>query len=276
MSILKVALCQMLVTEDKDKNLEKAEGMIKDAIQKGAELVVLPEMFNCPYDNSYFPKFAEHYPEGKTIKFLSKTARENKIYLVGGSIPEKDEEGNIYNTSFIFSKTGDLLGRHRKVHLFDIDVKDGIRFMESDVLSYGRDLTVFDTQYGKIGVAICYDIRFPELMRLMAIKGVKIIVVPAAFNMTTGPAHWEVLFKVRALDNQVYMLGTAPARNLNASYTSYGNTIITDPWGRIVNKLDENEGILVEVLDLNLVDRIREDLPLLKHRRTDLYRLELL
>ncbi|EOD01563.1 carbon-nitrogen hydrolase family protein [Caldisalinibacter kiritimatiensis] len=276
MSQLRVGLCQMLVTEDKDVNIKKADEMIKKAVSSGAKLVVLPEMFNCPYDNSYFPKFAENCPEGKTIQFMSRAAKENNIYLIGGSIPEKDEKDNIYNTSFAFDTNGNIIGKHRKMHLFDIDVEGGIRFMESDILSKGEDITVFDTEYGKVGLSICYDIRFPELMRLMVLKGARIIVIPAAFNMTTGPAHWESLFKVRALDNQVYMLGTAPARNKESSYTSYGNSIITDPWGRVVSKLDEKENILIQDLDLNMIDKIRRELPLLQHRRTDLYTLDLL
>ena len=263
----------MLVSENKEQNIIKAEKMINDVAVQGADLVVLPEMFNCPYDNGYFSSYAETYPSGKTIKMMSRVAKEKGIYLIGGSIPEIDGEGNIYNTSFSFDDKGELIGRHRKIHLFDIDVKDGIRFMESDVLSRGEELTIFDTKYGKVGVVICYDIRFPELIRLMVLKGVRVIVVPAAFNMTTGPAHWENLFKVRALDNQVFVIGAAPARDKNASYISYGNSIITNPWGEIVNKLDERENVLVEELQLNKIDEIREQLPLLKHMRNDLYKL---
>lgn len=275
MEKLKLGLCQLLVSEDKKENIKNAKEMINRAADMGAELVVLPEMFNCPYNNSYFPKYAENYPGGETIKMLSEVSKERGIYLIGGSIPEKDDKGNIYNTSFVFDKKGNIIGKHRKIHLFDIDVEGGISFKESDVLSRGDSLTIIDTEYGKIGIAICYDIRFPELFRLMSLNGVKIIIVPAAFNMTTGPAHWELLFRVRALDNQVYMIGTAPARDENASYVSYGNSIITDPWGDIVGKLDENEGILIKEIDLERVDKIRKQLPILKHLREDLYQLRL-
>ncbi|WP_069649956.1 carbon-nitrogen hydrolase family protein [Caloranaerobacter ferrireducens] len=275
MEKLKLGLCQLLVSEDKKENIKKAKEMINRAADMGAELVVLPEMFNCPYNNSYFPKYAEKYPDGETIKMLSEVSKKRGIYLIGGSIPEKDDEGNIYNTSFVFDKKGNIIGKHRKIHLFDIDVEGGISFRESDVLSRGDSLTIVDTGYGKIGVAICYDIRFPELFRLMALKGVKVIIVPAAFNMTTGPAHWELLFRMRALDNQIYMIGTAPARNESASYVSYGNSIITDPWGGIVGKLDEKEGILIKEIDLKRVEKIRKQLPILKHLRKDLYQISL-
>lgn len=264
----------MLVTDDKDQNLSKAEDLINLSTKKGAELVVLPEMFNCPYDNSFFTRFAENSSDGESVSFLSEIAKKQKIYLVGGSIPERDDVGNIYNTSYVFDRDGKIIGRHRKMHLFDIDIKNGVKFKESDTLSSGNETTVFDTDYGKMGVAICYDIRFPELMRIMALKGAQIIIIPAAFNMTTGPAHWELLFRTRALDNQVYMLGCAPARSKCASYKSYGNSIITDPWGKVLDRMEESEGILIKELSLERIDKIREELPLLRHRRTDVYNLE--
>lgn len=270
MNKLRTALIQMEIDISKAKNLKKAEEMINKAAAKGAKLVVLPEMFNCPYDTSNFPKYAEKEGE-HTWKVLSKIAKENNIFLVGGSVPEVDYENKVYNTCYIFDNKGNQIGKHRKMHLFDIDIKGGQYFKESETLSAGNEVTVFDTPYGKIGVIICYDIRFPELSRLIALKGAKLIIVPGAFNMTTGPAHWELLCRIRALDNQVYTIGAAPARRNDGGYVSYGNSIIADPWGSIVNKLDEKENILIEDLDLDLVDKIREQLPLLKHRRTDVY-----
>jgi len=268
---VKVAICQMKVVNDKEANLKKAENMLKNASKKGVNIAVLPEMFNCPYNNKYFPEYAEEYP-GKTTDFLSNLAKELNIYIVGGSIPEKEGD-KIYNTSYIFDRDGKLIGRHRKMHLFDIDVKDGITFRESDTLSPGNDVTVFETEYCKIGVAICYDMRFPELMRLMALKGSKIIIVPAAFNMTTGPAHWHIIAKSRALDNQVYFVAASPSRNLDSSYIAYGHSLIVDPWGNVVAEADENESVIIKELNLVKVNKIREELPLLKHRRIDLYNI---
>ncbi|MDO4487507.1 MAG: carbon-nitrogen hydrolase family protein [Eubacteriales bacterium] len=205
---------------------------------------------------------------------LSKAARENEVVLVGGSIPE--EEGDkIYNTSFIFSKDGEQIGRHRKVHLFDIDVKGGQRFFESDTFTAGDSLTVIDTEYGRIGVQICFDIRFIEWSRLMSLEGAEMIIVPAAFNMTTGPAHWEISFRARALDNQLFMIGCAPARDVNGSYVSYGNSIITSPWGDIIARLDEKEGILIQEIETEKVKSIREQLPIMKNRRMDIYNIGL-
>lgn len=271
MKNVKVAICQMKVVNDKEANLKKAEGMLKNASEKGVDIAVLPEMFNCPYNNKYFPEYAEEYT-GKTTDFLSNLAKELNIYIVGGSIPEKEGD-KIYNTSYIFDKDGKLIGRHRKMHLFDIDVKDGITFRESDTLSPGNDITVFETEYCKIGVAICYDMRFPELMRLMVLKGAKIIIVPAAFNMTTGPAHWHIIAKSRALDNQVYFIAASPSRNLDSPYIAYGHSLIVDPWGNVVAEADENESVIIKELNLMKVKKIREELPLLKHRRVDLYNI---
>lgn len=276
MNKLRIGLCQMMVVKStKKENIDKARSMITEAAEKGAQIVSLPEMFNCPYNNKHFREYAEAYPNGETLNMLSKSAKEKNIYLIGGSIPEIDND-KVYNTSFIFDNQGKLIGKHRKVHLFDIDIKNGVKFKESEVLASGKDITLFNTPWGKVGVAICYDIRFPEILRIMALKGAKVIFIPAAFNMTTGPAHWEILFKSRALDNQIYVAGISPARNINYSYVAYGNSLVTNPWGDIISKLDEKEGILIEDLDLDYIDKVRESLPLLNHRREDIYNLDLL
>jgi len=261
----------MLVGSDKDENIRNAQRWIRKAAENGSHVVVLPEMFNCPYENKYFPIFAETFP-GKTTEALSQLAKELGVYIIGGSIPEKEGDA-IYNTSYIFAKDGSLLGRHRKMHLFDIGVEGGIRFKESEVLTAGNDVTVVETEYCKIGVAICYDMRFPELIRLMALEGAQVIVVPAAFNMTTGPAHWEITMRARALDNQVYFVVASPARNLEASYHAYGHSAIVDPWGTILYEADEKECVIDRVVDLEKIQKVREELPLLKHRRIDRYQI---
>lgn len=267
---MKIGLCQMKVEENKSKNLLKAKEMINKASNLGADIIVLPEMFNCPYDNSYFEEYSEVEWESETLKFISNISKEIKKYIIAGSIPENDN-GNIYNTSYVFNREGRIIAKHRKIHLFDIDVKNGVTFKESDVLSRGDSYTVFDTEYCRIGLQICYDIRFPELSRLMVEDGADIIITPASFNMTTGPAHWKGLFKVRALDNQVYTIGCSGALNDKANYNSYGHSIVVDPWGDIINNLEFEEDIMIEEIDLNRISEIREQLPLLKHRRLDLY-----
>ena len=159
------------------------------------------------------------------------------------------------------------------MHLFDIDVKGGQYFKESETLTPGNQITVFDTEFGKIGLCICYDFRFPELARLMADQGAEVIIVPAAFNMTTGPLHWELMFRQRAVDNQVYTIGAAPARDMNAGYHSWGHSIAADPWGKVLMEMNEKPEVQVVELDLDEVKKVREQLPLLKHRREDIYKL---
>ena len=224
------------------------------------DFLVLPEIFTCPYDNKCFPRFAEQ-DGGPTFSFLSELARSRKMYVIGGSVPELDD-GKIYNTSYVFDRGGNLIGKHRKVHLFDIDVEGGQYFRESDVLSPGEKCTVFDTEFGKMGVCICFDIRFPNLFMKMRQEGVKMVFVPAAFNMTTGPAHWHTLFKSRALDQQIFVLGCSPAREESASYVAYGHSILTDPWGSIVCQLGAEEGILTAQIDLERVNEVRSQIPL--------------
>ncbi|MGN7940219.1 carbon-nitrogen hydrolase family protein [Virgibacillus sp. 6R] len=270
---IKAAIIQMRVDEDKQKNIDTANEYFKNAVKEGIDIAILPEMFCCPYETPNFPIYAER-EGGECYRVMANFAKEYGIYLVAGSMPEKDENNHIFNTSYVFNRKGEKIAKHRKMHLFDIDVAGRQRFKESDTLTAGNEITVFDTEFGKIGLCICYDIRFPELSRLMVDQEAKVIIVPGAFNMTTGPAHWNVLFRNRALDNQVFMIGCAPARDLSASYTSYGHSIAVSPWGEIVQQLDEKEGYMIVELNLQQVEKVRRELPLLKQRRNDLYTLK--
>lgn len=272
MEKIKIAAIQMSTVADKMENVRTVKTYLEKIKDENPDFVILPEMFCCPYQTENFPIYAEK-EGGPVWQQLSGYAKQYGIYLIGGSMLEKDAEGNVYNTSYIFDREGKQIGKHRKVHLFDIDVKGGQTFKESDTLTAGDSDTVFDTEFGKIGVMLCFDIRFPELSRMMVNDGAKVIFVPAAFNMTTGPAHWELSFRTRALDNQIYMVGCAPARDVSAGYISWGHSIVTDPWGRVTGMLDENEGILLAELDMDYEEQVREELPLLKSRRKDIYQL---
>ncbi len=267
-----VALCQMRVVEDKNKNITRAQEMIKQAAPQ-ADLVVLPEMWNCPYETSLFPEYAEDANNSPSLNAISELAKSEKIHILAGSIPEKDE-GNIYNSSFLFNPQGEIIGRHRKVHLFDIDVPGKIRFKESETLSPGDQLTVVNTPLCNIGIAICYDIRFSELLRLMALEGAQLIIIPGAFNLTTGPAHWESLIRVRAMDNQVFLAAASPSRDHNAPYVAYGHSMVADPWGSVIAEAGAEEEIVYASLDLDRISQTRQELPLLKNRRTDLYQIK--
>ena len=269
----KVAAIQMPTVPDKMENVRAAERYLERLAAQKPDFVLLPEMFCCPYQTQNFPVHAEE-EGGPAWEMMAGLAKTYGIYLIAGSMPERDARGRIFNTSYVFDRQGRQIGKHRKAHLFDIDVKGGQQFKESDTLTPGNRDTVFDTEFGKMGVCICYDIRFPEMLRMTVNDGARMVFVPAAFNMTTGPAHWEISFRVRALDNQIYMLGCAPARDPSTGYVSWGHSILTDPWGRVVKELDEKEGILLETIDLGYEDGVRQQLPLLKHRRQDMYRLE--
>lgn len=273
MEKIKIAAIQMSTVADKMENVRTVKAYLEKIKDENPDFVILPEMFCCPYQTENFPIYAEK-EGGPVWQQLSGYAKQYGVYLIGGSMPEKDAEGNVYNTSYIFDREGKQIGKHRKVHLFDIDVKGGQTFKESDTLTAGDSDTVFDTEFGKIGVMLCFDIRFPELSRMMVNDGARIVFVPAAFNMTTGPAHWELSFRTRALDNQIYMVGCAPARDVSAGYISWGHSIVTDPWGRVIDMLDEKKGILLAELDMDYEEQVREELPLLKSRRKDMYKLE--
>ena len=266
---MKVSLLQMKTAATPAENIRKIKTMLVEAKAEGADLAILPEMCCCPYENSAFVAFAMQ----ETDTFLTEiaaAAKELGLYIVAGSVP-LSADGTIYNASFVYNDQGERIALHRKTHLFDINVPSGQYFMESDTFTAGKDITTFDTPWGRMGLMICYDIRFPELSRLLALEGVQAIFVPAAFNMTTGPAHWELSFRMRALDNQVFLIGCAPARDMDSSYTAWGHSIVTDPWGSVVAQMEEIEGILTTELDFDRVTQVRQQLPLLQHRRTDVY-----
>jgi len=265
---MKIAVCQLRTELDQEVTLKKAENMVREAAQNGAEIVALPEMFNCPYSNNYFRKIAALGHE-KSVNAMSRWARENGIILIGGSICEVEDD-KIYNSCFVFDQQGNQIARHRKVHLFDVDLP-GMRFKESDTFTPGEDITVFDTSFGKMAVAICFDVRFPELFRAMAKRGAKIIFLPAQFNMTTGPAHWDLQLRCRAVDNEVFFVAAAAARYEGFDYECWGHSMIIDPYGTKLAACDEKEQIIYADVDLERVDQVRAQLPTFLHLRTELY-----
>ena len=266
---MKIALIQMPVTADKAENLNTVRSYLQQAAQQGVDLAVLPEMFCCLYSNASFRENAE--PAGGLVwQTMSQAAKEFGLWLVAGSMPEQDGE-RLYNTCFVFDSQGRQIARHRKMHLFDICVKGGQRFMESETFTAGDDVTVFDTPFGKLGLCICFDMRFPELSRLMTLQGAQAILAPAAFNMTTGPMHWELMFRQRAVDNQLFTVGVAPARDTDGCYVSYGNSIVCSPWGKVLCRADAAPELLIAELDFAENAAVREQLPLLSARRTDVY-----
>lgn len=269
-----------LLGADKAVNLSHARSKVLEAAGTGASLIVLPECFNSPYGTQYFPKYAETLlpsPPSKdqspSFHALSSLAAEAKTYLVGGSIPEFVPESNkYYNTSLVFSPSGSLIATHRKTHLFDIDIPGKIRFKESEVLSAGNKLTIVDLpEYGKIGLAICYDIRFPESAMIAARNGCFLLLYPGAFNMTTGPLHWSLLGRARAVDNEIYVGLCSPARDLEASYHAWGHSLIANPKAEILAEAAEKEEIVYADLDSQSMEDTRKAIPIYDQRRFDVY-----
>jgi omega-amidase len=274
--LFKIALCQMKVRPNKKLNLERAKELISTAVDLyKAQVVVLPEMFNTPLGLPFVEEYAEIESSSETLNFLSEISKEKNIYLIGGSIVEKD--GNdYYNTCYCFNKNGEIKAKHRKLHLFDIDIPGRITYKESNKYGYGKNFTVFETEFCKFGIGICYDIRFPEYAQLLKQEhGVKFLVYPAAFNTITGPMHWELLSRSRALDNNVFLAMCSPSRNYESpdTYQCYGYSTVVSPFGSIIANTTYEEDIVVSNIDLNLVDDITQQIPTFKQKRSDLYKV---
>ncbi|MCJ1361740.1 hypothetical protein MMC16_000840 [Acarospora aff. strigata] len=276
----KLALVQLATGSDKAVNLSRARSKVLEASRAGASLIVLPECFNSPYGCQFFPKYAETLlpsppsPEqSPSYHALSSLAKEASTYLIGGSIPEYVPSTQKYhNTSLVFSPSGALLATHRKVHLFDIDIPGKISFHESEVLSPGNKVTIIDIpEYGKIALAICYDIRFPELATIAARKDAFLLVYPGAFNMTTGALHWALQARARAMDNQVYVALCSPARDMEASYNAWGHSMVVDPNAQVLVEAGEGEDIVYAELEAGRIEETRKGIPLYTQRRFDVY-----
>jgi len=277
---VKLALVQLATGASKKDNLASARSKVLEASRAGAKIIVLPECFNSPYGTQFFPKYAETLlpsppseSQSETFHALSKLAAEAKAYLVGGSIPEYETDSKkYYNTSLTFDPEGKLLATHRKVHLFDIDIPGKISFHESEVLSPGNKVTLIDLpEYGRIGLAICYDIRFPELATIAARSGAFLLLYPGAFNLTTGKLHWELQARARAMDNQVYVGLCSPARDMEATYNAWGHSMVVNPNAEIVVEADEKEGVVYAELTNEKIEETRKGIPIYGQRRFDVY-----
>lgn len=259
----KLALVQMSGFFDKDKTIEKMIEKVGQAAETGADIIVLPEMWNCPYGTKYFREYGEVEGNSRSIDEMSKLAKKHGVYLFGGSVSELDEEGRVYNTCYVFDREGQIIGKHRKKHLFDVNIEGRMAFRESDVLSAGDKLTIVDTEFGKIAVAICFDIRFAtDFAVLTKEMGAKMFIIPAAFNMTTGPAHWQHLMIGRAIDNQVFVVACAPAQDPDAPYGAWGHSCVVSPWGEVLQMANLEETIVTETVDLTFVDSVRKQIPI--------------
>ena len=277
---LRLALVQLAAGPDKAANLAHARSKVLEASKAGANLIVLPECFNSPYGTKYFPQYAETLlpsppspTQSPSFHALADLASETRTYLLGGSIPEYAPDTKKYhNTSLLFGPDGKLLATHRKVHLFDIDIPGKITFRESEVLAPGNKITLAEIPpYGTIAVAICYDIRFPELATVAARRGAFLLLYPGAFNTTTGPLHWALQARARAMDNQVYVALCSPARDEQADYKAYGHSMVVDPNAEVMAEAQESEEVLYADLSETRIEEIRKGIPLEGQRRFDVY-----
>lgn len=280
----KVGMCQTHVSHDKKVSLANVKSAVEEAVKKGAELVVLGEMFSCPYATKYFFEYGERLPlpgqlasdASPSVKLLCELAREHKVWIVGGSLPELEGD-KVYNTCLVMNPEGGIVAKHRKVHLFDIDVaatatRPAIKFKEADVLSVGETMTLVDLPWCRMGVGICYDSRFPELALAMRAEGAKVLVYPGAFNTTTGPAHYQILARGRAVDTQSYVIFTSPARSEDKNdYQAWGHSQLISPWAEVLFEAEHQPGVFVVEVDPSEADRIREQVPTSYQKRGDLY-----
>jgi omega-amidase len=297
---LPVALVQLQAGEDAASNRRHAEAWLERALQPPdgrptPRLLMLPEVWNAPYAAECFGAYAEPVPEpgsslldgpSPALAMVARLAQRHGVAVIAGSIPERGADGCLYNTATVIDGQGRLLAKHRKLHLFDVDVPGGIRFRESDSLSPGQWLTVLNgkadplatglAEPPTLGLLICYDIRFPELALLMRQRhGCALLACPAAFNTTTGPHHWHLLMRTRAVDSQCFLLACSSARPPGGEgYPSYGHSLVVDPWGTVIGEAGTGEQVLHAELDLEQVARARQAIPTGEQRRGDLYRLE--
>lgn len=265
-----VAVIQMDSQNDKGKNLRQACTWIEEAAERGAKLVCFPEVMNLIGRNVGEGGGKEEI-QGYTITKLCEKAKECGIYIQGGSITEEVQGEKISrNTSVMISPDGEVIGIYRKLHMFDITLADGKPFKESDKVKGGDEIVTVPTELGTFGMSVCYDIRFPELYRIMALRGAQVIFTPASFTMPTGKDHWEPLLRARAIENGCYVvaagqIGTKPA------YMAYGNSMVIDPWGTVIARAKDIPGITYAEIDLDYLEKIRSQIPSLQNRRADIY-----
>jgi deaminated glutathione amidase len=271
-NVMRVGLCQINSQSDKEHNLRRAGGLIDEAAGRGARLIALPEYVDYLGPAEGKQDIAEPIPGPTTERFAAK-AREHGVYILGGSIVERsDVDGKFYNTSTLFDPNGDLIATYRKIHLFDIDISGNVSANESSKILPGEDVVTAQVDGHMVGLTICYDLRFPELYRMLAVDGAEIIFVPAAFTEFTGKDHWHTLLKARAVENQCFIVapGQFGAHEPNNA-KCYGHSLVVDPWGTFLVDAPNQEGVVVADLDFDYLHKIRTQVPSLANRRPAAY-----
>ena len=268
MKDFRVALVQMDSQQNKEENLRKMEERTSEAVQHGAVLVVFPETVE--YIGPDMAGYASGVP-GRITERFSDMARKNGVWLHAGSITEKYEK-KARNLSMLFSPEGRCVASYRKLHMFDVTVEDGPSYRESDEILPGETVCLADTDLGRLGLSICYDLRFPQLYRLMADNGAEVLIVSANFTDPTGAAHWEPLLRARAIENTCYVLACGQCGQKPA-FKAHGHSMVIDPWGRILAEAGEKEEILYADISSEVLKKTRKQIPCLQNQREDLYQL---
>jgi nitrilase len=260
-----VAAIQMISSPSVPDNIATADRLVRQAAAGGAELVLLPEYWAIMgLNDSDKVKVAEPLGNGPIQDFMSGLARELGIWLIGGTLPlASDDPQKVINTTLVYNPQGEHVGRYDKIHLFGF-TKGTESYNESKTIVPGTNVGAFEAPFGKVGMSVCYDLRFPELFR--ALGPVSLIVVPAAFTYTTGMAHWEILLRARAIENQCYVLAAAQGGTHPNGRRTWGHSMLIDPWGTVKSVLAEGEGIVAGEIDLSYMQGVRDSLPALKHR----------
>ena len=267
---MRAAAVQLNATADRDRNLEVAERLVRSAASDGAELIVLPEKWTVLGDAETLRAGAEPL-DGPSMSAARAWARELGVHLIAGSFPERVPDSDaLGNTSILIASGGEIAAVYRKIHMFDVDV-GGVSYRESETEDPGEEIVVGEVAGTPVGLTVCYDLRFPELYRILALRGALVIAVPAAFTLETGRDHWEVLLRARAIENQLFVIGAGQIGEAPPRYRSYGRSAIVDPWGTVLATAPDTECHIVADLDFGGLERIRESLPALANRRPSSY-----
>ncbi len=270
MNEIKLALFQMSVCLEKEDNLQKFEDWAAIAAAEGADVLVLPELFTSPFDHELLSAASEPFEGGETVSTVADAAMRHGVTVIGGSFPEQASDGRLWNTAFAVSPDGEVLAKYRKIHLFD-PAYPGISMRESDSMLPGDSLASFSCCGVPASIVICYDLRFPALFARLRREGAGIIFAPAAFNHVSGPAHWELLVRARALDTQSFVVACSPASNYALSYSPWGHSLVVDPWGDVLDDAGSGEGIRYCTIRPERIQQVRSQIPLELHQRPEIY-----
>ncbi len=267
-SKLKIAAIQLCSSPDRQDNLERTSIFIEKAVAAGAQMISLPEVFSCfTRDDTKWEK-SESHDDSETLAFLREQACRHKIFLHGGSFHVRtDTEGKVWNRSYTLNQKGEILGFYDKIHLFDVNLNNGQNYCESLLSQHGCRPSQVVVNGIPMGMSICYDVRFPELYRLLSRMGSKVLFVPAAFIYKTGEPHWELLLRARAIENQCYVVAANQWGQHKNGFTTWGHSMIVDPWGEILAEIPEGEGFIIAEIDFDKQAKLRQNMPVLLHRR---------